>query len=93
MQTAGAGRARRRQETTFRAGLVRAGLVPGDRRTAHRHLTGLPARPGSQALRRQRGQLGPRPCASTRLPGRAWRSLTAVTGPARRRSRRGRRGR
>jgi hypothetical protein len=95
MRTAGADRARRRRGTTFpaapvRAGLVRAGLVPGGRRTEQRHLTELPARPDAQAPRGQPGQLGhlgPRRCASTRLPGRASRSLTAVTGPARRRSR------
>ena len=92
MRTAGADKARRRRGTTFpaapvRAGLARAGLVPEGRRTEQCHLTELPARPDSQAPRGQPGQLGPRRCASTRLPGRASRSLTAVTGPARRRSR------
>jgi hypothetical protein len=97
MRTAGADRARRRRGTTFpaapvraglvRAGLVRAALAPGGRRTEQRHITELPARPDSQAPRGQPGQLGPRRCASTRLPDRASRSLTAVTGPARRPSR------
>ena len=87
MRTAGADRARRRWGTTFPAGLVRAGLAPGGRRTEQRHLTELPARPDPQAPTGQLGQLGPRRCASTRLPGRASRSLTAVTGPASRRSR------
>jgi hypothetical protein len=88
MRTAGADRARRRLGTTFPAAPVRAGLVPGGRRTEQCHPTGLPARPDFQEPRGQPGQLGPRRCASTRRPGRASRSLTAVTGPARRRSRR-----
>jgi hypothetical protein len=69
--------------------LVRAGRVPGDRprgrRTGRRHHTGLPARPGSRALRDQPGF---RRCASTRPPDRASRRPTAVTGPARLRTRR-----
>jgi hypothetical protein len=93
-RTAGAGRAPPRRGATVRAILVRAGLVHGDRRTGHRHPTGLPARPGSPALRGRLGRLGRprqpglRRCASTRPPGRTSRRPTAVTGPARRRSRR-----
>ena len=79
------------QAGLVRAGLVQAGRVPGDRprgrRTGHRHRTGLPARPGSRALRGRPGWLGFRRCASTRPPGRASRRPTAVTGPARLRNR------
>ena len=76
-----------------RAGLVPVGLVHGDRRTGHRYPTGLPARPGSTALQARPGlppQPGLRRCASTRRPGRTSRRPRAVTGPARRRSRRAR---
>ena len=86
----------------FLALLVRGVPDPGDRLTRARHptappalpalpaLLARPARPGSPVPRGQPVPAELRRYASTRLPGRASRRRTGVTGPARRRNRRDR---